>query len=207
MCLSNIVGGFLIGLSALTGSSRSKSRSRGSWFKRMGSSMDPKPIRGHEGPWNKGRRHSHIFSESNKAFPPKSGGNFPKSPLDRNTGGAGSRRSSSPESQYVDALFGIGKGMAKAMKSTSTGTSTRGYRTYHDPSDSLTDTYYGHRGEYDTNDTILSRMEDMEQFYANDPDFDATEQGYDWDEIIDAVNDGFLPEDYLEEKEDEDDDY
>jgi len=72
----------------------------------------------------------------------------------------------------------------------------------------MTGSYYGHRGEFDTNDAVRARMEDMEQFYEGDNDFNAFEHGYDWDEIVDAVNDGYLPEDYIDNLENDNaDDY
>lgn len=55
----------------------------------------------------------------------------------------------------------------------------------------ITDDYYGKHGEFDSNDRIRAHMEDMQQM-ANEPGFDPEDHGYDWDEISDARNDGFI---------------
>lgn len=56
----------------------------------------------------------------------------------------------------------------------------------------ITDNYYGMHGEFDLNDAMRANMEDMEQFRSVDPYFDPKEHGYDWDEVMDALNDGYI---------------
>lgn len=55
----------------------------------------------------------------------------------------------------------------------------------------MTSDYYGKHGEFDTNDRIRAHMEDMEQM-SRDEGFDPHDHGYDWDEISDARNDGYI---------------
>ena len=44
-------------------------------------------------------------------------------------------------------------------------------------------------------DELYARLEDMEQFYNSDHSFNASEHGYDLDEIVAAMDDGYLPDD------------
>lgn len=164
-----------------------------------------RPIRGHQDPWSK--RHTsprNPFIGRKQSFPPKSGGRYlPKDPWKRKHDSVmgGSRHRSSTDSGFEFlfwpflALFGLGSF-----------SHTRGHSSSGRRSNPMTDDFYGHRGEFDTNDAVRARMEDMEQFYNGDHDFNAFEQGYDWDEIVDAVNDGYLPEDYLDNLENDNDD-
>ena len=140
-----------------------------------------RPIRGHQDPWSKRHTSSrNPFIGRKQSFPPKSGGrNLPKDPW----------------KTKFNSVMGGSSGSSYGDGSLWT-------------SNPMTDSYYGHRGEFDTNDAVRARMEDMEQFYEGDHDFNAFEQGYDWDEIVDAVNDGYLPEDYLDNlKNDNEDSY
>lgn len=55
----------------------------------------------------------------------------------------------------------------------------------------MTSDYYGRHGEFKTNEQVLAHLEDMQQM-SSEPGFMPDEQGYDWDEISDAKNDGFI---------------
>lgn len=152
-----------------------------------------KPIKGHQDPWSKRRTGPrNPFIGRNRSFPPKSGGrNLPKDPwkkkYDSVMGGSSSKGYGASRSSG-----GVSRMSGGASRSTGSGRSR-----------SATGAHYAHRSMFDTNDAIRARMEDMEQYYAQDKDFDAFDQGYEWDEIVDAANDGYLPEDYMDKREEE----
>ena len=56
----------------------------------------------------------------------------------------------------------------------------------------LTKDDLGEHGEFDINDEVRAHMEDMQQAQADNPRYDPLEDGYDWDEVTDAINDGYI---------------
>ena len=56
----------------------------------------------------------------------------------------------------------------------------------------MTKDYMGNHGEFDINDEVRLHMEDMQQAQADNPDYDPFEDGYDWYEVVDAINDGYI---------------
>lgn len=183
-------------------------RRRAGLFRTYGTNpFASRAIRGHQDPWSKRRTSPrNPFIGRKQSFPPKSGGRYlPKDPWKTKAGSSGRSDSSYSGLWFIFALIGsiFGLGSTNAR----TGSRTYGSRSSR-RSESMTGSYYGHRGEFDTNDAVRARMEDMEQFYEGDNDFNAFEHGYDWDEIVDAVNDGYLPEDYIDNLENDNaDDY
>ena len=55
----------------------------------------------------------------------------------------------------------------------------------------LSDSYYGHHGEFDRNDESRRISEDMQQFHSNHPNADLSDH-YFWDDVRDAETDGYL---------------
>ena len=55
----------------------------------------------------------------------------------------------------------------------------------------ISDSFYGHRGEFDINDEARRASEDIQQFHNAHPDADLSDH-YFWDEILDAETDDYV---------------
>lgn len=55
----------------------------------------------------------------------------------------------------------------------------------------VSDSFYGHHGEFDLNDEARRVSEDMQQFRSNHRDADLSDHYY-WDDVLDADTDGYL---------------
>ena len=116
----------------------------------------------------------------------------------RGSARSGSRRDSSSRTQRTSSTRSASVSTevaAAAAAATATVAAAQSRRRKESDSERERDRHAG--------DALYARLEDMEQFYNSDHSFNATEHGYDWDEIVDAMAEGCLPEDYAENMEED----